>query len=152
MQKKEAILTTAIIVIAIYTVSVSLVSQAFPAMQTTKTLSSSGTIQTIGVGVYTDSSCTHAVTSIPWGTLEPGASQTFTCYIRNEGNGPSTFSLDTDNWSPAAASSYLGLGWNYGGQTLNAGQGVTVTLTLTVSASIQGITTFSFDIIIVGSS
>ena len=151
MQKKEAILTGAIITIAVYTLAVSLLSQAFPATQTTKTLSSSGTIMTVGVGVYSNSQCTTAVTSIPWGTLEPGSSQTYVCYIRNEGTGPSTLSMYTTNWNPSEAIDYINLNWNYGGQILNQGQVIQVTFTLTVSASIEGITTFSFDITIVGS-
>ena len=151
MQKKEAILTGSIVIIAIYTLVLTLVGQAFPAIQSTKTLSSSGTIQTIGVGVYLDDDCTTSVTSIPWGSLEPGQSQTFPCYIRSEGSGPSTLSMYTSNWSPLEASDYINLNWNYGGQTLNPGDVIQVTFTLSVSSSIQGITNFSFDITIVGS-
>ena len=152
MQKKEALLTGSVVIIAAYTLIITLVGQAFPALQTTRTLSSSGTIQTIGVGVYSDASCTTPVTSIPWGTLEPGSSQNFVCYIRNEGTGPSTLSMYTSDWNPSAASDYLELSWNYGGQTLAPDDVIQVTFTLTVSASIQGITTFSFDITIIGSS
>ncbi len=151
MQKKEAILTGSIVIIAAYTLVITLVGQAFPALQTTKTLSSSGTIQTIGVGVYSNAACTTPVTSIPWGTLEPGSSQNFVCYIRCEGTGPSTLSMYTSNWNPSAASGYLELSWDYGGQTLNPDDVIQVTFTLIVSASIEGITTFSFDITIVGS-
>jgi hypothetical protein len=151
MGTKEAIITVSMITLIIYTLTLSLVGQAFPAQQTTKTLSSTGTIKTVGVGVYTTSQCTTAVTSIPWGTLEPGASQDFVCYIRNEGNAPSTLTLATSNWNPSIASSYLTLSWDYNGQSINQGSAIQVTFTLDVDASITGITTFGFDITIVGS-
>ena len=151
MHKKEAILTGSVVIIAAYTLVLTLVGQAFPTLQSTKTLSSSGTITTVGVGVYLDQSCTQAVTSIPWGTIAPGASQNFECYLRAEGTGPSTLSMYTENWNPSAALDYMTLNWDYGGQTLNPGDVIQVTLTLTVSASIQGVTSFSFDITIVGS-
>jgi hypothetical protein len=152
MGTKEAIITVSMITLIIYTLTLSLVGQAFPAQQTTKTLSSTGTIKTVGVGVYTTAQFTTAVTSIPWGTLEPGASQDFACYIRNEGNAPSTLTLSTSNWSPSTAPNYLTLSWDYNGQLINPGSAIKVTFTLNVNAGITGITTFGFDITIVGSS
>ena len=151
MRKKETILTGAIVIIAIYAITISLATQVFPAVQSTKTLSSTGTIQTIGVGIYSDALCTNPVTAIPWGTLEPGSSQNFVCFIRSEGTGPSTLSMYTSNWNPSVASDYIDLSWDYGGQTLDPGDVIQVTFTLTVSASIEGVTSFSFDITIVGS-
>jgi len=149
---KESIITGAMIILITYTLGLSLVSQAFPATQTSKTLSSTGTIETIGVGVYTTAQCSTPVTSIPWGTLEPGASQDFECYIRNEGNSPTTLSLQTTNWSPLLAATYLDLDWDYDNQPIDSGASIPVTFTLTVDASIEGITSFSFDITIVGTS
>ena len=152
MVSKESIITGAILILITYTLGLSLVSQAFPAAQTSKTLSSTGTIQTIGVGVYTDFQCNTPLSSIPWGTLEPGESQSVICYIKNEGASPSTLSMYASNWSPTSAENYLTLSWNYGGQPINLGDSVQVTFTLTVSPDIEGITNFSFDITIVGSS
>ena len=93
MKKKEAMLTGAIVIIAIYTLTVSVVTQVFPAVQSTKTLSSSGSIQTIGVAVFSDAQCSSPVTSIPWGVIEPGTSQQYLCYIKNVGNAPSVLSM-----------------------------------------------------------
>jgi len=59
--------------------------------------------------------------------------------------------MATSNWSPSNASSFMALSWDYGGQTLNVDEVIQVKLTLSVSASIEGITDFSFDIVIVGS-
>jgi len=149
---KESVITGAILILITYTLGLSLVSQAFPAAQTSKTLSSTGTIETIGVGVYTTAQCSTAVTSIPWGTLEPGASQDFVCYIRNEGNSPTTLSLQTTNWSPSVAATYLDLDWDYDNQPISPDDSIEVTFTLTVDASIEEITSFSFDITIIGTS
>jgi hypothetical protein len=128
-----------------------IVSIAVSATQTSTTLSSVGTLKAIGVGVYWDSSLTNRTTAINWGTLDPGAQRSFTVYIRNEGNSAITLTQSTSNWNPSAASNYLSLTWNYNGQTINAGTSVQVTLTLTVSASITGVSNFTFDITIVGS-
>ena len=150
MVSKESIITGAMLILITYTLGLSLVSQAFPAAQTSKTLSSTGTIQTIGVGVYTDAQCSSPLTSIAWGTLEPGESQNVICYIRNEGDSPSTLSMYTSNWNPSSAENYLTFSWNYDGQPINQDDAVQVTFTLTVDSSIEGITNFSFDITIVG--
>jgi hypothetical protein len=59
--------------------------------------------------------------------------------------------LQTSNWNPPNAADYISLSWNYGGQTIGANQVLAVTLSLSISSNIQGITTFSFDIVVVGS-
>ena len=157
MVSKESVITGAMLILITYTLGLSLVSQAFPAAQTSKTLSSTGSIQiqtTVGIGVYFNPECTNPQTSMAWGTLEPGSNQNVICYIRNEGNSPSTLSMYASNWNPEslATSNYLVLSWDYDGHSINPDDSVQVTFTLTVDASIEGITSFSFDITIVGSS
>jgi len=114
-------------------------------------LQSVGTVKALGVGVYWDSGCSQTVSSIDWGLAEPGAVKNVTVYIRNEGNAPITLSLQTANWNPPNAADYISLSWNYSGQTIGANQVVVVTLSLSISSNIEGITTFSFDIVVVGS-
>jgi hypothetical protein len=152
MVSKESVITGAMLILITYTLGLSLVSQAFPAAQTSKTLSSTGTIETIGVGVYTNIQCSSPLTSIAWGTLEPGENQTVICYIKNEGDLPSTLSMYTSNWNPSSAENYLTLSWNYNGGYINPDDSVQVTFTLSVDESIEGVTSFGFDITIVGSS
>jgi hypothetical protein len=155
MVSKESIITGAMIILITYTLGLSLVSQAFPATQTTQTLSSSGSIQiqtTADIGVYSNPTCTTPKTSLSWGTLQPGGSQTQDCYIKNEGNTALTLSLQTSSWSPSVAESYLDLSWDYNGNPINADAVVHVTFTLSVDSGITGVTTFSFDITIVGTS
>jgi hypothetical protein len=107
-------------------------------------------IQTAGIAVYKDASCTTKASNVPWGTISPGSSRENVFYIKNEGTTALNLFLDTANWSPTNAANYLTLSWNYGGQTIQPNQVIKVTLTLTVSPSISGIDTFSFDIILTG--
>ena len=153
MVRRESIISGAILSLIAYTLALSLVSQAFPASQATAQLSSSGTIEiqtSVGIGVYSDYACNNQLNSVPWGTLEPGASESITCYIRNEGNVDITLQLEATDWSPTSASSYLTLDWNYNNQPVDVDQVVMVTLTLYVDSNIQGITNFSFTINIIG--
>jgi len=117
----------------------------------TVALPSRGAVKAVGVGVYWDSSCSSKVSSIDWGTAEPGSVKTVTVYIRNEGNTAITLSMDTTNWSPSTASKYIGLSWNYNGQAVNPNSVIKATLTLSVSSGITGISSFSFDIVMMGS-
>ena len=121
----------------------------FGLLTRTRTVGSAGIIKTINVGVYEDVDCTTAVSSINWGMTEPGSSLNETIYLRNEGNAEMTLSLDTQNWSPSGASSYITVSWDYAG-SITPGEVVEVTLTLSVSAGIEGITNYSFDIVITG--
>jgi len=107
-----------------------------------------GTVKAVGVGVFWNSNCTHPVSFIDWGVVEPGSMNNVTVYVRNEGNVAANISLATENWNPSNASDYLSLSWNYDGRQLNPQEVVPVTLTLTVSSSVQGIESFSFDIVI----
>ena len=155
MVSKEAIITGAMFILITYTLGLSLVSQAFPATQTTQTLSSTGSIQiqtSADIGVYSDPACTVPLTSLSWGTLQPGGSQTQDCYIKNEGTTPLTLSLQTSGWNPAVAESYLHLNWDYNGNPIATDAVVHVTFTLSVDSGITGVTTFSFDITIIGTS
>ena len=117
-------------------------------MSSQKTVHSTGSVKAVGVGVFQDSACTQALTSVDWGTLEPGTVKNVTIYVKNTGNAPAALSLQTGNWSPTGASSYLTLSWNYNNVALAVNEVRTVKLSLTISASITGITSFSFDITI----
>jgi hypothetical protein len=147
MKKPEIAVTIALLGLVMYTLALS----ALGTVQTNRTISNAGTVKAIGVGVYSDSECNSPLSSIDWGTLEPGANQSVTCYIRNEGNSASVLSVETSNWSPPSVSDYMTFGWDYAGQPLSPGEVVEVTFTLAVSPSIDGITSFSFDVVIVGS-
>ena len=115
------------------------------------TLPNVGSVKASGVGVYWDSGCSNTVTSVNWGTVAPGSTNDVTVYIKNEGNTAATLSSSTENWDPSIASTYMSLTWDYAGQVIDVGAVVQVTLSLTVSDTLEGVTSFSFDIVIVGS-
>jgi hypothetical protein len=125
--------------------------QAMSLTQTSKTLSNSGSVKAIGVGIYQYQNCTSPVSSINWGILNPGSNNNVTVYIRNEGNSVAHLTLNTANWNPSTASNYMTLTWNYAGQSLNVNQVIAVEFTLSVSSSISGITNFSFATTIIAS-
>jgi len=122
---------------------------ALTLVQTSRTISSAGSVKGIGVGIYWNSACTNPTSSIDWGLLDPDSSKTVTVYVRNEGNYAATLSKASQNWNPSAASSYMTLNWNYAGQTLSVNQVLQIRLTLVVSPTISEITSFSFDITII---
>jgi len=155
MVNREVIITTSVIVLIAYTMSLSLVSQAYPATQTATTLSAAGSIQiqaSPGIGIYLNDQATAPLTSVNWGTLEPGQNQNITMYIKNEGNTPITLSLQTSNWNPTSAQNYLILTWNYNDQSINPDQTQQITLTLQVNPDTTGITNYSFDITILATA
>lgn len=149
--KSERIVAIATLALVVYTLALALTGQVMSAIQANKTISHAGAVKAIGVGVYWNSDGTNMVTSINWGTLEPGSSTNRTCYIQNEGNSASTLSMNATNWNPSNASDYISLSWDYGGQLVNPSELIPVTFTLSISDSVEGITSFSFDITIVGS-
>jgi FlaG/FlaF family flagellin (archaellin) len=152
MRERDLVITGATLTLIIYTIFLSFTGQALSATQTKRTVSNSGQITTIGVGIYSDNSCSNVLSSINWGTLDPGSDKTFTYYIRNCGNSPSILTLQTSNWSPSGAATYISLSWDYDGHVLNVDEVVAVTFTLSVSPIIDQITSFGFDITITGSS
>lgn len=141
---------SAILFAVIAATAVSSVLLTYGLLSGSKTISSQGTINAIGVGVYSESACINEVSTIDWGALEPGSTKDVTVYIRNEGTVPMTLSITTDEWTPSAASTYITLSWNREGSQVNAQSVLQATLTISVSSSISDISSFSFDITITG--
>ena len=114
------------------------------------TIGSRGTVKTLGVGVYWDEVCSNPVSYVDWGIVDPGSQENVRVYVRNEGNVHVSILLDTVNWDPLNASSYITLSWDYSGQLLEPDESIEVTLTLLISSSIQNVASFDFDIVIAG--
>jgi hypothetical protein len=115
-----------------------------------QSVSSSGIVTSVNLGVYQEYACTNNLTSVDWGTLSPGDTATRTIYVKNIGTAPITLSMTTTNWNPASANGPITLTWNRESTTLDVGQVASATLTLSVSSSISGITTFNMDVVITG--
>ena len=140
------------LLLVVYALALSMASPVMSPVQFNKTISNTGSITAIGVGIYWNQEATNKVTSIDWGTLEPDSNKNVTVYIKNEEDSAVTLGLYTSNWNPSNTSDYVSLTWDYGGQFINAEEIVQVTLMLSVSADISGITTFSFDITVIAST
>jgi hypothetical protein len=149
---KVKYIAAATLILVMYTVALSMLTQAKPSSgQTDKTISNVGSLKAIGVGVYWDAALTNEVSSIDWGVLEPGLSSNKTVYILNDGESSISLTLSTSNWNPSNASQFITLNWDYDGESIAPSENVKVTFELAISANISGITNFSFDIVIIGS-
>lgn len=111
-------------------------------------IKSYGTLKFVGVSVYWDNACTNQVTSIPWGTITPGAQVDNTLYVKNVGNAAGTLSMNYGNFTPTVAASYLALTWNCSSYVLPSNSVTCAKLILTVQPNITGVTDFSFDILV----
>jgi len=120
-------------------------------MQWTARIPTTATLKLVGVGVYKDINFTVPVTQIDWGVLEPGQNVNFSAYIKNLSNVPITLTMHTESWTPANASSFISLSWDYSGKQINVSGSIPITFTLTIAPTTVGLTTFSFIIVIVGS-
>jgi hypothetical protein len=123
----------------------------YAALQWTYKITAVVTIKSVGVNVYSDPACTVPLLGIDWGMMEPGQSKSFPAYIKNESNVPVIMSMYADNWNPVNAKDFMTLGWSYDGSQIPVDSTLPVDFTLTISASISGITNFSFEIWVVGS-
>ena len=134
--RTELILGTALIVMASVLI-IALLSMS-------RAVGNVGKIRAIGFDVYADKACTTSLTQIDWGSLGPGEMAAITMYARNSGNVNITLAFNTTDWSPAGASAYLLVAWNYSGQTIKPLDVVAVSVTLTVSPSISGVNSFGY--------
>jgi len=129
----------------------SLIFYVFMFLATTKTIVNVSAVDTShGVGVYWDQACTRPRTEIDWGTLNPGSVKNELVYIKNI-EGKPFLNKSTEDWYPVNADKSITLLWDYSGRRMNSGDVLQITLTLSVSRDIEGISNFSFDILIAGS-
>lgn len=129
----------------------SLVLLAFIFLLTTSPVTNVSAVMVNELGVYWNPPCTDKVSSIEWGTLKPGSVKNVYVYVQNEVGEPQFLSMSTINWNPSKASNYITLSWNYTGRRIDPGEVLQIKLTLSVSRYVEGISNFSFDIVIVGS-
>jgi len=107
---------------------------------------------TIEIDIYSDAACTQLVNSITWGKIEAGGSVDKDIYVKNNGDLGVYLSLLSQNWTPSEAADDMQLFWDYDDSTINPDEEMKITLTLAVNRNIQGIDTFAFDIVLVGSA
>jgi hypothetical protein len=129
----------------------SIILFAFMFLVTTNNIANVSAVEANGVGVYWDSHCTDTVSSVDWGNLTPGSVKNVVVYIRNEVEEPLYLVMSTMNWNPSKASDYITLRWDYTGRRTDPGETLQIKLILFISRYIEGISNFSFDIVIAGS-
>lgn len=119
---------------------VALLSTIAYAISTQISIDNTGTIGE--VLAYTDSASTIPLTSIDWGTVNPGTFKEEVIYINSTLTESATLAL-TDDMS-TEEDAVLELSWSLTDFTIDAGELLTVTLTLTVEANPLDITTIDF--------
>jgi hypothetical protein len=105
----------------------------------------------IEIDVYSNIECTNIMTNIEWGEIEAGGDSDVQLYVKNNGDTDILISLDTENWSSQDAENHMNLSWNYNGASLQPGEVRAVVLTLSVSSNCPELSSFGFDIVIIGS-
>ena len=138
------------VLIAIAVTGLFLTVMSAGVLSSTQTVTSSGMIAAVNIGVYNDAGCTQACSSVDWGTLAPGASTSKTIYLKNTGTVPVTLSMTTTSWTPSNANTYLTLAWNRQNAIVAPNTSVIATLTLTASANAGNLTTFTVSIVLTG--
>jgi hypothetical protein len=153
MKKQDKMVVIAAVGLLSYALLLSFLGSVVSSLQTNKMLGNSGSVSAVGpLGVYWNPNGTNATTSFNWGTITPNSTKSIACYVKNQGNQTLTLSMSTSNWNPSNCTQFMTLNWNLTGSTLNPGQIKTAKFTLAASALIQGIYSFSFDVIVAGSS
>ena len=113
----------------------------------------------VSFDIFTSLSDTQEVTSVSWGTINPGSITEHDIYLKNTSPAATTltsFYGSTSNWSPADAANYLnvymvyvlvnGTEVNNLPSPLSNGQQVHARLCLQVDSNVTGVTNFSFQI------
>lgn len=137
-------------ILAVVTTVVVISVLASTLLMAYQTIPNTGNVKAAGIYVCWDSACTNNVTAIDWGFLTPGSATSVSVYVENGGTVPMILSMTTESWNPPQAAGNITLSWNRENHVLGAGAVVQAVLTLTVSEDIDGVTNFSFDIILTG--
>jgi hypothetical protein len=136
--------------IAVAVAGIMMLTSVLALLQSNRSFSNTGSITTVNVGAYQDSGCTQVLSTIDWGNVLPGSSSSRTIYVKNTGNAQISLNMTLNTWNPSNAASYMNLTWNQENTVLNVGNNVAALLVLSVSASVTGITSFSFNATITG--
>ena len=107
---------------------------------------------TIEIDVYSNQACTQSISSVSWGSIEAGSSVDRVIYVKNSGDYRVFLELITDDWAPSGAVDFIHLSWDSDGIYLDPSAVLEATLTLNIDSSIDGIDSFNFDIILIGSA
>jgi hypothetical protein len=141
--QNQALVASAIGFVAIAVVIVALLVYSV-------SISGFGTIRTINLKIYKDLALTQEITSVDWGTINPGGSSVSTWFVKSTSSVPINLTMITSGWSPPIAESFMTCTWNCTGVTLQPEVILRTDVTLRVSQNITGVTNFSFTMTVTG--
>lgn len=141
---------TAAVGIVVAVAGIMMLTSVLALLQSNRSFSNTGSITTVNVGAYQDSGCTQVLSTIDWGSVVPSSSSSRAIYVKNTGNAPISLNMTVNAWNPSNAANYMTLTWNQESTVLNVGNSVATLMVLSVSASVTGITSFSFNATITG--
>jgi len=107
---------------------------------------STGTIQTNNLEIYTTPDCTNNCTALNFGEPKPGQVTNKTIYLKNTENTPIILTMNTNQWNPAEAEKLLVLSWNREGIIIKSKEVISATFTLDVNAKVEGFSNFNFNV------
>lgn len=140
------------IVAALIATGVLLTATTVGLLSITQEVPFKGTITTLNVGVFLDQECTQNCTSMSWGGVYAGESETKKVYIQNTGDVPLELSMSITDWQPESANGPISMSWNKENTTLEPQEIVQATLTLTILENATGITDFGYKMLITGTN
>jgi hypothetical protein len=105
----------------------------------------------IEIDIYSDPECRNVISNVEWGEIESGGSSDVQVYVKNNGDVSVIISFDTENWSSSTAESNMVLSWDYDGVQIQPREIRAVTLTLRVDSNCPELSSFGFNIVIIGS-
>jgi hypothetical protein len=143
LQQKRGYFPVLLVVMLLLTAAQAALQSQKTAVLTVSALETPNSIQ-----VYWDPNCENLVKSLDWGNIFAGRTQNIDLFLRNEGDELVSLDLTAENWAPATAEQNMTLSWNYDGYPIYKDQVRNVQLALSVSPEVQGLSTFSFDIVI----
>lgn len=111
-------------------------------------IGSSGLVILDGLEVYSDPGLTQDLSSIDWGELSPGETVNRSIYVKNTGPGRILLGYSLQAWAPPGAEAFLIFSWDYQDTDIYPDDSQGILLSLEVLPEIQGITEFSFDIVV----
>jgi hypothetical protein len=111
------------------------------------TIHNIATLKNVGLEVYADQQLTQPLTQINWGTLQLGETKSYLAYVKNPSNVQVTLAVWTQNWNPNGTQNYVTLNCNLAGIMMQPSQVSPCNFTLHVASNTQGVSSFSFDII-----
>jgi hypothetical protein len=127
-----------------------ILTHAFGTLQSSQQVSNSGVMASTGLGVYSNSAATKNCTTIDWGITYPGSTVARYGYLKNLGNIPMNVSLVASAFAPPEAAQYLSVSWDAQYKIIQPNDILPMTLTLAVSPNSGSLSSFSFNIQVIG--